>query len=226
MGYDTNSTVLADRFAGVTQTTVCETLMKLGYARISKADGSQTLDLQLDALAAADVASDHVYKDEASGKRDDRPGLEACLKALRTGNTLYIWKLDRLGRDLKHLVTTVRSLSERGVGLCVLTGQGADIDTTTSSGKLIFGIFAALAEFEGDLIRERTMAGLAAARARGRKGGRQFELTKTRSAWPNPPWPIATPMLLTYAVNSASAAQPSIDTSDRPANSVITQGGS
>ena len=139
--------------------------MKLGYARISKADGSQTLDLQMDALAAAGVAPEHLYQDEASGKRDGRPGLDACLKALREGDTLYIWKLDRLGRDLKHLVTTVRGLADRGVGLSVLTGQGANIDTTTSSGKLIFGIFAALAEFEGDLIRERTMAGLAAARA-------------------------------------------------------------
>ena len=154
--------------------------MKLGYARISKADGSQTLDLQMDALAAAGVAPEHLYQDEASGKRDGRPGLEACLKALREGDTLYIWKLDRLGRDLKHLVTTVRGLADRGVGLSVLTGQGANIDTTTSSGKLIFGIFAALAEFEGDLIRERTMAGLAAARARGRHGGRKFELTKNQ----------------------------------------------
>jgi DNA invertase Pin-like site-specific DNA recombinase len=154
--------------------------MKLGYARVSKADGSQTLDLQVDALAAAGVAPEHLYQDEASGKRDDRPGLEACLKALREGDTLYIWKLDRLGRDLKHLVTTVRGLSDRGVGLSVLTGQGANIDTTTASGKLIFGIFAALAEFEGDLIRERTMAGLAAARARGRHGGRKFELTKNQ----------------------------------------------
>ena len=154
--------------------------MNLGYARISKADGSQTLDLQVDALAAAGVAPEHLYQDEASGKREDRPGLEACLKALRAGDTLYIWKLDRLGRDLKHLVTTVRGLSDRGVGLSVLTGQGANIDTTTSSGKLIFGIFAALAEFEGDLIRERTMAGLAAARARGRHGGRKFELTKNQ----------------------------------------------
>jgi DNA invertase Pin-like site-specific DNA recombinase len=154
--------------------------MKLGYARISKADGSQTLDLQIDALAAAGVAPEHLYQDEASGKRDDRPGLEACLKALREGDILYVWKLDRLGRDLKHLVTTVRGLSDRGVGLSVLTGQGANIDTTTSSGKLIFGIFAALAEFEGDLIRERTMAGLAAARARGRHGGRKFELTKNQ----------------------------------------------
>jgi DNA invertase Pin-like site-specific DNA recombinase len=154
--------------------------MKLGYVRISKADGSQTLDLQVDALAAAGVAPEHLYQDEASGKRDDRPGLEACQKALREGDTLYVWKLDRLGRDLKHLVTTVRGLSDRGVGLSVLTGQGANIDTTTSSGKLIFGIFAALAEFEGDLIRERTMAGLAAARARGRHGGRKFELTKNQ----------------------------------------------
>jgi DNA invertase Pin-like site-specific DNA recombinase len=154
--------------------------MKLGYALISKADGSQTLDLQVDALAAAGVAPEHVYRDEASGKRDDRPGLEACLKALREGDTLFTWKLDRLGRDLKHLVVTVRGLSDRNVGLCVLTGQGANIDTTTASGKLIFGIFAALAEFEGDLIRERTMAGLAAARARGRHGGRKFELTKNQ----------------------------------------------
>ncbi len=164
----------------VAHTFVYETVMKLGYARISKADGSQTLDLQVDALAAAGVAPEHLYQDEASGKRDDRPGLETCLKALREGDTLYISKLDRLGRDLKHLVTTVRGLSDRGVGLSVLTGQGANIDTTTSSGKLIFGIFAALAEFEGDLIRERTMAGLAAARARGRHGGRKFELTKNQ----------------------------------------------
>lgn len=154
--------------------------MNLGYARISKADGSQTLDLQIDALTAAGVAQEHLYQDEASGKRDDRPGLEACLKALREGDTLYIWKLDRLGRDLKHLVVTVRGLSDRNVGLCDLTGQGANIDTTTASGKLIFGIFAALAEFEGDLIRERTMAGIAAARARGRHGGRKFELTKNQ----------------------------------------------
>jgi DNA invertase Pin-like site-specific DNA recombinase len=154
--------------------------MKLGYARISKSDGSQTLDLQMDALAAAGVEADHIYQDEASGKRDARPGLDACLKALRPGDTLYVWKLDRLGRDLKHLVLTVRGLADRNIGLSVLTGQGANIDTTTASGKLIFGIFAALAEFEGDLIRERTMGGLAAARARGRHGGRKFELTKNQ----------------------------------------------
>ena len=151
--------------------------MLIGYVRISKADGSQSLDLQKDALVAADVEPDHIYEDQASGKRDNRPGLDACLKALRAGDILVVWKLDRLGRDLRHLVNTVQDLSERGIGLRVLTGQGAQIDTTTPSGRLVFGIFASLAEFERELIRERTVAGLAAARARGRKGGRRFALT-------------------------------------------------
>jgi DNA invertase Pin-like site-specific DNA recombinase len=111
----------------------------------SRADGSQVLDLQRDALLAAGVAPGHLYEDFASGnKRDDRPGLAACLKALRAGDTLLVWKLDRLGRNLHHLVTTVHDLAARGVGLRVLTGQGAQIDTTTAAGKLIFGIFAAL----------------------------------------------------------------------------------
>jgi DNA invertase Pin-like site-specific DNA recombinase len=154
--------------------------MLIGYARISKADGSQSLDLQRDALAAAGVAPERVYEDRASGARDDRPGLEACLQALRDGDVLVIWKLDRLGRTLAHLVGTVRDLSERGIGLRVLNGQGAEIDTTTPAGRLIFGLFATLAEFERDLIRERTLAGLAAARARGRKGGRKFALTKAQ----------------------------------------------
>jgi len=180
MGYDTFSVDPdSDRPCG-SQTTVYETAVKLGYARISKADGSQTLDLQLDALIVAGVDAAQIYRDQASGKRDDRPGLEACLKALRPGDVLYVWKLDRLGRDLKHLVTTVRRLGDQNIGLSVLTGQGANIDTTSAAGKLIFGIFAALAEFEGDLIRERTMAGLASARARGRNGGRQFELSKNQ----------------------------------------------
>jgi DNA invertase Pin-like site-specific DNA recombinase len=154
--------------------------MLIGYARISKTDGSQVLDLQKDALSEAGVGADAIYTDEASGKRDDRPGLQACLKALRAGDTLFVWKLDRLGRDLKHLVNTVHDLAERGIGLRVLSGQGANIDTTTASGKLVFGIFAALAEFERELIRERTRAGLQAARARGRKGGRQFSLSKAQ----------------------------------------------
>src|SRR4051794_3107 len=136
----------------------------LGYARISKADGSQVLDLQRDALIEAAVKPDHIYEDQASGKRDDRPGLAACLKALREGDVLVVWKLDRLGRDLRHLVNTVQDLCDRGVGLRVLTGQGAQLDTTTASGRLVFGIFAALAEFERELIRERTIAGLKAAR--------------------------------------------------------------
>jgi len=154
--------------------------MLIGYARVSKADGSQTLDLQKDALLAADVSDDQIYSDQASGKKDDRPGLEACLKALRNGDVLVVWKLDRLGRSLHHLVKTVTTLSDRGIGLKVLTGQGAQIDTTTAAGRLSFGIFAALAEFESELIRERTMAGLQAARARGRKGGRKFALSKAQ----------------------------------------------
>ena len=116
--------------------------MLIGYARVSKSDGSQSLDLQRDALSAAGVDPHQVYDDLASGVRDDRPGLEHCLR--------------------------------------VLTGRGAQIDTTTAAGRLVFGIFAALAEFEGDLIRERTLAGLEAARARGRKGGRKFALSKAQ----------------------------------------------
>ena len=154
--------------------------MLIGYARISKADGSQSLDLQKDALIEAGVEATHIYEDQTSGKREDRPGLTACLKALRQGDVLVVWKLDRLGRDLRHLVNTVQELAERGIGFKVLSGQGANIDTTTASGKLVFSIFAALAEFEQELIRERTLAGLQAARARGRKGGRKFGLTKAQ----------------------------------------------
>jgi DNA invertase Pin-like site-specific DNA recombinase len=154
--------------------------MQIGYARVSKADGSQALDLQIDALKKAGVKANHIYQDRASGKLDDRPGLVGCLKALRKGDLLIVWKLDRLGRDLRHLVNTIQELLDKGVGFKVLAGQGAEINTTTASGKLVFGIFAALAEFERELIRERTMAGLAAARARGRKGGRKFSLTKAQ----------------------------------------------
>ena len=154
--------------------------MLIGYARVSKADGSQSLDLQRDALVAGGVDADAIYEDRASGAKEDRPGLEACLRALRDGDVLVVWKLDRLGRNLAHLVGTVQDLSGRGVGLRVLAGQGAQIDTTTAGGRLVFGIFAALAEFERELIRERTVAGLKAARARGRKGGRKFALSKAQ----------------------------------------------
>lgn len=154
--------------------------MLVGYMRVSKADGSQTTDLQRDALIAAGVEPQQLYEDQASGKKEDRPALAACLKAVREGDTLLLWKLDRLGRDLRHLVNIVHDLTERGVGLKVLTGQGAAIDTTTASGKLVFGIFAALAEFERELISERTKAGLASARARGRNGGRPYKMTPAK----------------------------------------------
>jgi DNA invertase Pin-like site-specific DNA recombinase len=154
--------------------------MQIGYMRVSKADGSQTVDLQKDALLAAGIKSEHLYEDLASGRRDDRPGLAACLKALRQGDILVVWKLDRLGRDLRHLINTVHGLVERGVGFRVLSGHGSSIDTTTASGKLVFGIFAALAEFERGLISERTRAGLVAARARARRGGSKFKMTTTK----------------------------------------------
>ena len=154
--------------------------MLIGYMRVSKADGSQSTDLQRDALISAGVSPAHIYDDQASGRRDERPGLTACLKALRDGDTLLVWKLDRLGRNLRHLVNTVHDLTARSVGLKVLTGQGAAIDTTTAAGKLVFGIFAALAEFERELISERTVAGLASARARGRKGGRPFKMSAAK----------------------------------------------
>ncbi len=139
--------------------------MLIGYARVSTHD--QTLALQRDALDRA--GCERIFTDTASGARADRPGLADALTFARSGDTVVVWKLDRLGRSLPHLLETVTALQERGIGFKSLTEQ---IDTTTSGGKLIFHVFAALAEFERDVIRERTRAGLAAARARGRKGGR------------------------------------------------------
>ena len=153
--------------------------MLIGYVRVSKADGSQTLEPQRDAMLAGGVDPSRIYEDLASGRHDARPGLTACLKALQPGNTLVIWKLDRLGRDLRHLVITAEDLRSRGIGLKVLTGAGAQIDTTTANGRLAFGIFAAFAEFERELITERTRAGLAAARARGRLGGRPRKMDRS-----------------------------------------------
>ncbi|MBA2648043.1 MAG: recombinase family protein [Legionella sp.] len=154
--------------------------MLVGYMRVSKADGSQNTDLQHDALLEAGVHEDQIYQDHASGKIEDRPGLKNCLKALRINDTLVVWKLDRLGRDLRHLVNTVHDLTAKNIGFKVLTGQGAAIDTTTAAGKLVFGIFAALAEFEREMIKERTLAGMASARARGRKGGRPYKMTQAK----------------------------------------------
>src|ERR1700712_5516244 len=139
--------------------------MLIGYARVSTHE--QNLDLQEDALKAAGCQK--VYTDKTRGTKAERPGLEKALADVRPGESLVVWKLDRLGRSLKHLIGTVTDLSNRGVGFRSL--QEA-IDTTTSGGKLIFHVFGALAEFERDLIRERTQAGLQAARARGRVGGR------------------------------------------------------
>jgi DNA invertase Pin-like site-specific DNA recombinase len=152
--------------------------MLLGYMRVSKSNGSQTTDLQRDALISEGVDPENIYEDHASGSIDSRPQLEACLKACRPGDILLVWKLDRLGRNLAHLVTTVNSLIERKVGFRVLTS--APIDTTSSTGKFTFTIFAALAEFERELIRERTVAGLAAARARGRFGGAPYKMTAAK----------------------------------------------
>ena len=153
--------------------------MLIGYMRVSKADGSQSTDLQRDALRAVGVTTRRLYEDRASGRLDARPGIDAELKALRCGDTLIVWKLYRLGRDLRHLINVVHDLSTRGIGFKVLTGHGASIDTTTPAGKLVFGIFAALAD-DADLISERTKAGLASARARGRKGGAPFKMTAAK----------------------------------------------
>lgn len=139
--------------------------MFVGYARVSTAD--QNLDLQQDALLA--VKCGRIFTDTASGAKAQRPGLTEALQCCRPGDTLVVWKLDRLGRSLPHLVETVRDLIAREVGFKSLQ---ENIDTTTSGGKLIFHIFASLAEFERDIIRERTHAGLSSARARGRNGGR------------------------------------------------------
>lgn len=149
--------------------------MKIGYARVSTRD--QNLDLQVDALKAA--GCERIYQDVASGAKTSRPALDNLLNELREGDVLVIWKLDRMGRSLKHLVELVGSLIDRKVGLLSLNDP---IDTTSAQGRLIFNLFASLAEFERELIRERTRAGLSAARARGRVGGRPKGLTSQSEA--------------------------------------------
>lgn len=147
----------------------------IGYARVSTQD--QSPDLQRDALAAVGCA--RVFEDAASGARAERPGLTEALDYVRDGDVLVVWKLDRLGRSLSHLIETVAGLEAKGVGFRSLTEA---IDTTTPGGRLVFHLFGALGEFERDLIRERTRAGLAAAAARGRKGGRKPVATPERIA--------------------------------------------
>jgi DNA invertase Pin-like site-specific DNA recombinase len=148
--------------------------MLVGYARVSTHE--QDLSLQLDDLKRA--GCEKIFEDKASGAKTDRPGLQEALEYVRTGDNLLVWRLDRLGRSLIHLIKTVSQLEERGIGFRSL--QEA-IDTTSSGGRLIFQIFGALAEFERNLIRERTLAGLSAARARGRTGGRPKALDTTKT---------------------------------------------
>ena len=140
----------------------------IGYARVSTND--QELRLQLDVLKAYGCPEDLIFIDKASGAKIERPGLTKCLETLQEGDILLVWRLDRLGRSMPHLVTLIEELQERGIGFRSIC-DGA-IDTTTASGELVFNIFSALAQFERRLIQERTRAGLAAARARGRMGGR------------------------------------------------------
>src|SRR3954453_9962793 len=147
----------------------------IGYARVSTDD--QRLDLQLDALAQVGVSSQHVYTDKASGSRSDRPGLAAAIKATRAGDTLVVWRLDRLARSTAELLKISDQLRDRDVSLRSLNEA---LDTSTASGKLIFTVFAAMAEFERNVIRERTMAGLRSAKEKGRRGGRKPKLTSAK----------------------------------------------
>lgn len=154
--------------------------MKIGYVRVSKSDDSQRFDLQMDALIKDGVKKKDIYSDMISGSKEHRPGLQNCLKALRNGDKLVVWSLDRLGRNLRHLINLIQELEEMNVSFKVLYGKGSGIDTSTPAGKMIFAIFGALAEFERELIRERTIAGIKAARARGRCGGRKNVLSKAQ----------------------------------------------
>jgi DNA invertase Pin-like site-specific DNA recombinase len=143
--------------------------MLVGYTRVSSDSDRQITDLQRDALVAAGVDPRHLFEDKASGARRDRPGLKAALDYVRAGDCLVVWKLDRLGRSLPHLIQIVMTLREKGVAFRSLTEQ---MDTTTAHGELLFGLFGALAQYERALTRERVLAGLAAAKRRGRMGGR------------------------------------------------------
>ena len=140
----------------------------VGYARVST--NEQELSLQIDALLQHGVKKEHLFCDKISGAKEERPGLTACNKILRKGDTLVVWRLDRLGRSMRHLVNMIEDLKERGIGFRSISD--GMIDTTSASGELVLNIFSALAQFERRLIQERTKAGLAAARARGRVGGR------------------------------------------------------
>src|SRR5687768_11429486 len=191
--------------------------MLIGYARVSTQE--QTLNLQRDALMKAGCSK--IFTDTASGAKTERIGLEEALNYVRKGDTLVVWRLDRLGRSLPHLISTMTDLEERGIGFKSLT---ENIDTTTSGGKLIFHIFGALAEFERNLIRERTTAGLIAARARGRKGGRPKalnakQLSIAQSLYDDPQRSV-TDICKTLRISRATLYR-SIKTGDRDQQSLL-----
>jgi DNA invertase Pin-like site-specific DNA recombinase len=153
--------------------------MLVGYMRVSSDGDRQVLDLQRDALLAVGVDERHLFEDHASGSSGDRPGLAKALTFLRPGDCLVVWKLDRLGRSLPHLLATVNDLKTRGIGFRSLTEQ---MDTTTPQGEFLFHVFGALAQFERSLTQERVRAGLAAARRRGRRGGRPVAIDAEKLA--------------------------------------------
>jgi DNA invertase Pin-like site-specific DNA recombinase len=151
--------------------------MVLGYIWVSQCDGAESRCIQRGALIAAGVSPLQIHEDAASGRCDTHPGLASTLTALQLGDTLVVWKLDSLGRNLRHLVSTIHILTTRGIGLKVLAGHGAAIDTTTPSAPVILELFHALADFDRDLVSQRTHANLTRTRARGRNGGAPFKMT-------------------------------------------------
>lgn len=151
--------------------------MLIGYMRVSTDGDRQSTDLQRDALISAGVDERHIFEDKASGSKDDRAGLAQAIKYVKSGDTLVVWKLDRLGRSLPHLIETVNQLKAKGVGFKSLT-EG--MDTSSPSGELLFHVFGALAQFERSLIQERVNAGLAAAKKRGRVGGRPRAISEEK----------------------------------------------
>lgn len=151
--------------------------VKVGYMRVSTADGSQKLDMQETALIEAGVSPNKIYSDMASGASDDREGLKYLLKSLNPGDTVVVWKLDRLGRNVKYLVNVIDELIKKNVSLEILTGACHGVNMTTPEGRMFFHMAATFAQFERDLIRERIVAGIAEAKRRGRKSGRKFKFS-------------------------------------------------
>ena len=217
--------------------------MLIGYMRVSTpsvrgADGKpdleeatsrerQLFDLQHDALIKAGVGEESIYKDRASGKErtgnSHRPQLDACLKALRAGDVLIVWKLDRLGRSLRELIAIVEDLKSRRIGFKSLTESM--VDTTTAQGEMLFGFFGLIAQYERALTIERVTAGLASARARGRVGGRKYKDDRRRSfGWPRRPWESPRRQFPSYAPSWASPVSVSIATLPRMASCVRPAG--